>query len=189
MTPQLFTPSARRNHTGAASLNRRQSMWKLLAGGVALQLAASAPAQDRASSMSTQLVVTEEVQKPLTLSVDDLRAIGKQKEWVQLGTYGGVRLTDLLNLAGIRQDTPRALRRTYVVASATDGYQAVLSWGELYNAPGGKSVLVALDRDGVPLRDGEGRFALVAQADDRFGPRHVEWLSKIDVRQVPEVKN
>lgn len=64
----------------------------------------------------------------------------------------------------------------------------MLSWGELYNSPAGKSVLVAVERDGVPLRDGEGRFALVALGDDRLGPRHVKWLSKIEVRRVPEIK-
>ena len=169
-------------------MNRRQIIFRLAVASAALQVAAPLRAQDRASSMSTQLVVTGEVQKPLTLSADDLRAIGKQKEWVQMGTYAGVRLTDLLNLADIRQDAPRALRRTYVVAIATDGYQSVLSWGELYNSPAGKSILVAVDRDGVPLRDGEGRFALVALGDDRPGPRHVKWLSKIDVRRVPEVR-
>jgi hypothetical protein len=40
----------------------------------------------------------------------------------------------------IRSDAPRALRRTYVVAVATDGYQAVFSWGELYNTPVGRGV-------------------------------------------------
>ena len=169
-------------------MNRRQTIFKLLAAGAALGAAGPLLAQDRASSVSTQLSVSGEVERMLTLSVDDLRALGQQKEWVQMGTYGGVRLTDVLTLANIRQDAPRALRRTYVVAVGTDGYQSVLSWGELYNSPAGKSVLVAVERDGVPLRDGEGRFALVALGDDRLGPRHVKWLSKIEVRCVPEIK-
>jgi hypothetical protein len=36
------------------------------------------------------------------------------------------------------------------------------------------------------LQDGEGRIALVSLADEKIGPRHVKWLSRIDVRRVPE---
>lgn len=169
-------------------MNRRQGLFKFLGSLALLQPAALLQAQERASSVSTRLLIGGEVQRPLTLSVDDLRAMGQQKEWVQIGAYAGVRLTDLLDLAGIRQDAPRALRRSYVVAVATDGYQAVLSWGELYNSPAGKNVLVAVERDGMALRDGEGRFALLAFGDERLGARHVKWLSAVDVRRVPEAR-
>ena len=148
-------------------------------------VATAALAQERPSSVSTQLNVTGEVQRSLTLSVDELRAIAKRRGAAEAGAYGGLRLTDLLEEADIRRDSPRALRRTYVVASATDGYQAVFSWGELFNSPVGPKVLIAIERDGQPLRDGEGRFALVSLADEKFGPRHVKWLSRIEVRQVP----
>ena len=147
---------------------------------------ASACAQERMSSVSTQMSVTGEVQKPLTLSLDELRAIADRRGKAEGRGYAGLRLVDLLEEADIRRDQPRALRRTYVVASATDGYQAVFSWGELFNAPLGKGVLVAFERDGKPLQDGEGRFALISLDDDRAGPRHVKWLSRVDVRRVPE---
>ena len=146
----------------------------------------AAVAQERASSVSTQLNVTGEVQRALALSVEQLREIAKRRGTAEAGGYGGLRLIDLLEEADIRRDSPRALRRTYIVAAATDGYQAVFSWGELFNSPVGPQVLVVIDRDGVPLRDGEGRFALVSLADEKFGPRHVKWLSRIDVRRVPE---
>jgi DMSO/TMAO reductase YedYZ molybdopterin-dependent catalytic subunit len=154
---------------------------------VAVAFAATAAlAQERPSSVSTQLAVTGEVQNTLKLSVDDLRGIAKRRGCATAGAYGGVRLVDVLEDADIRRDSPRALRRTYVVAFATDGYQAVFSWGELYNSPIGKDVLVAIERDGKPLQDGEGRFALISAADDKPGPRHVKWLSRVDVRRVPE---
>jgi len=152
----------------------------------ALVLAASVFAQERASSVSTRLRVSGEVQKPLELSVDALREIAKRRGAAAAGGYGGLRLSDLLEEADIRRDAPRALRRTYVVAVATDGYQAVFSWGELFNTVIGPKILVAIERDGELLRDGEGRFALVSLADERPGPRHVKWLSRIEVRRVPE---
>ena len=155
--------------------------------GFALLFAASALlAQERPSSVSTVLRVAGEVQKPLELSADALRGIAKSRGGASEGGYTGIRLVDLLEEADIRRDAPRALRRTYVVATATDGYQAVFSWGELFNTAIGARVLVAIDRDGWPLRDGEGRFALVSFADEKPGPRHVKWLTRIEVRRVPE---
>jgi len=145
-----------------------------------------ASAQERKSLVTTQLEITGEVRRKLSLSVEDLRGVAQRRGQVAAGGYGGVRLTDLLEEADIRQDDRHALRRTYVVASASDGYQAVFSWGELFNSPIGRSVLVAFERDGAALREGEGRIALVSLADERPGPRHVKWLSRIDVRRVPE---
>jgi DMSO/TMAO reductase YedYZ molybdopterin-dependent catalytic subunit len=143
-------------------------------------------AQEGKSLVSTRLEVTGEVRRALSLSVDDLRALAKRRGQAAAGTYGGVRLTDLLEEADIRQDERHALRRSYVVAVASDGYQAVFSWGELFNTPVGRGVLVAFERDAAPLRDGEGRIALVSLADERAGARHVKWLTRIDVRRVPE---
>lgn len=164
-------------------MDRRRALLVVTVG----LLVTTAHAQEK-SSVSTQVSVGGEVQRTLTLTVEALREIGKRKEFAKIGVYGGVRLVDVLDEADIRRDSPRALRRTYIVATATDGYQGVFSWGELYNSPIGKGALVAIERDGLPLRDGEGRFALVSLADDKPGPRHVKWLSRIDVRRVPEEK-
>jgi DMSO/TMAO reductase YedYZ molybdopterin-dependent catalytic subunit len=138
------------------------------------------------SMVSQRLALAGEVQRELSLSVEELKAIGARRGMTEVRGYSGVRLADLLEEADIRRDAPRALRRTYVVAVASDGYQALFSWGELFNTAVGKGVLVAIERDGLPLRDGEGRFALVSPADERPGPRHVKWLARIEVRRIPE---
>ena len=138
------------------------------------------------STVATELAVSGEVQHELRLKPEDLRQIAKRRGFAEQGGYSGIRLVDLLAEAQIRDDARLALRRTYVVAIATDGYPAVFSWGELYNSAAGAGVLVATDRDGQPLREGEGQFALVALGDTRPGPRHVKWLTRIDVRRVPE---
>jgi DMSO/TMAO reductase YedYZ molybdopterin-dependent catalytic subunit len=145
----------------------------------ALALAVALPSL---AQVSTRVRVTGEVQHELTLSADELR----RRVVVQERGYGGVRLVDLLGEADIRQDARHALRRTYIVATATDGFQAVFSWGELFNTPVGRGVLVAFERDGAPLRDGEGGIALVSLADERPGTRHVKWLERIEVRRVPD---
>lgn len=146
-------------------------------------LAAPALAQERQSLVSTQVRVIGEVQHELTLTVDDLRAIAMRRALISGGGYTGLRLIDVLEEADIRRDARLALRRTYIVASATDGFQVVFSWAELFNTSVGGGVLVAFERDGAPLRDGEGRIALVSLADDRPGTRHVKWLSRIEVRR------
>lgn len=145
----------------------------------ALLLAAALPA---VAQVSVRVRVMGEVQHELALGVEELRGRAVVRE----RGYGGVRLVDLLREADVRQDARHALRRTYVVATATDGFQAVFSWGELFNTPVGNGVLIAFERDGAPLRDGEGRITLVSLADERPGTRHVKWLQRIEVRRVAE---
>jgi hypothetical protein len=151
-----------------------------------LSLCAQLASAAEPSAVSTELVVGGEVRHELRLSPDDVREIAKRRGIAEDGTYRGVRLVDLLAEAQLLDDAPLALRRTYVVAVATDGYPAVFSWGELFNTAVGRGVIVATDRDAVPLREGEGRFALVSLADVRPGPRHLKWLARIEVRRIPE---
>jgi len=154
---------------------------------VALVLACvAAQAQERASLVSTELRVVGEVQRELTLTVEELRTIATRRALASGNGYTGLRLIDLLEEADIRRDARLALRRTYVVAAATDGFQVVFSWAELFNTAVGGGVLVAFERDGAPLRDGEGKIALVSLADERPATRHVKWLSRIEVRRAPD---
>jgi DMSO/TMAO reductase YedYZ molybdopterin-dependent catalytic subunit len=143
-------------------------------------------AQREVSLVTTRLEVTGEVRRILSLSVEDLRSVAQRRGRKLAGGYSGIRLTDVLEEADIKRDARHALRRTYVVAMASDGYQAVFSWGELFNTSVGRDVLVAFERGGLPLQDGEGKIALVSLADEKIGPRHVKWLSRIDVRRVSE---
>ena len=138
------------------------------------------------SALSALLSVGGEVRHELRLSVGDVRQIAKRRGIAEEGGYSGVRLVDLLAEAQIADDAPLALRRTYVVVVATDGYPAVFSWGELFNTAIGSHVIVATDRDRAPLREGEGRLTLVSLADRRSGPRHLKWLERIEVRRIPE---
>ena len=140
----------------------------------------------RASLITTQVAVGGEVRNELRLGVAELKALAEKTEVVRARGYAGARLVDILAAAEVREDQRQALRRTYVVATAADSFQAVFSWGELQYTPVGRGAIVAYERDGEPLRDGEGRIALVSLADERPGFRHVKWLSRIDVRRTAE---
>jgi DMSO/TMAO reductase YedYZ molybdopterin-dependent catalytic subunit len=153
---------------------------------LALVAAPGLAQQQRESLVSSRVTVSGEVKQALTLTVEDLRKLGGRRGLVEKKGYAGVRLTDVLEEADIRRDARNALRRSYVVATASDGYVAIFSWGELFNTPVGAGVLVAFDRDGQPLRDGEGRIALVSLEDERSGARHVKWLSRIEVKRHPD---
>ena len=53
---------------------------------------------------------------------------------------------------------------------------------ELSNTEIGAGVLVIFERDGQALGDDEGRIALVSARDTNTGPRHVKWLSHIEIK-------
>jgi DMSO/TMAO reductase YedYZ molybdopterin-dependent catalytic subunit len=153
---------------------------------------AQSPAE--AKYVSNEVRVTGNVERPLTLSVSDLKRLpvvhvedrhsvgekGKTTEIVRQLT--GCRLRDVLDAAGLAEKVHRDLRKSYVVAAASDAYEVVFSWGELYNSPVGDGVLVIFEADGAQLPDSEGRIALVSLKDLKTGPRHVKWLARIDVR-------
>lgn len=100
--------------------------------------------------------------------------------------WRGVLLRDVLDAAGIQDLDRYALRHSGVVARATDNYAALFSWGELYNAGGGDNVLVITAMNGKPLPASEGPYALRSLGDTRSGPRHVKWLSRVEVFTVPK---
>jgi DMSO/TMAO reductase YedYZ molybdopterin-dependent catalytic subunit len=150
------------------------------------------------SRVTTTLAVRGNVSKPMTLSVadlgkfsvlriDDTRVVRAQGGAVEAARhFAGCLLRDVLNAAKLTESDRHDLRRTIIVATASDGYKAVFSWAELFNSVIGDGVLVVYERDGVPLGNDEGRIALLSLKDTRPGPRHVKWLATIDVVRVPD---
>jgi DMSO/TMAO reductase YedYZ molybdopterin-dependent catalytic subunit len=163
---------------------------RALVAGVVLVAATAASAAD---PVSEQVVVSGPVKTPLTLRVDDLRAfpaadiqtasvmhrMGKDET---ASTVRGVRLGAVLDRAGFVGSDQNEWKHTVVLATATDGYQVVFSWSELFNTEVGAGALLVFERDGQPLADREGRIALVSTKDTRAGPRSVRSLARIEVR-------
>jgi hypothetical protein len=98
--------------------------------------------------------------------------------------YTGSRMTDILDRSGLAPSDHNILKRLVIVATASDDYKAVFSWNELYNTSVGSGVLILYAKDGKPLDDSEGRFALVSTMDRHTGPRHVRWLSDVQVQKI-----
>ncbi len=100
---------------------------------------------------ATTLLISGNVESKVTLGISDLRRLAVQrvedvrqvkmagaagKDGEQTRRYTGVLLRDVLTSARPVEARPvekerHDLRRSIVVASATDGYQAVFSWAEL----------------------------------------------------------
>ncbi|WP_426089684.1 molybdopterin-dependent oxidoreductase [Janthinobacterium sp. PSPC1-1] len=152
-----------------------------------------APARD---NMSHALRVTGMVETPLTLKVADLRQLppanggeisvtrhnGDKAETIT--SYKGVRLRDILDKAVLDAPGHNDVKKLAIIATATDGYAVVFSWGELYNAPAGEGVIVYYEKNGKALDDNDGEIALISAKDIRTGPRHVKWLNGIEVRKL-----
>ena len=168
-------------------MNNRFMISLLLLILLPMALPTPANAQDRGAD--AVLVVDGDIAKRLELSRAALRSMLRATEEVEdkgaTKTYGGVWLHELLIKAG----TPRGDQlkgkalSTYVLASASDGYQAVFALAELDPGFRDDPVLVADQVDGGPLPSNEGPFRLIVPGDKR-GARAVRMLERIEVMQL-----
>ena len=94
------------------------------------------------------------------------------------GHFTGVPLWRLLSEVGLADDKGKnpAIRH-FIVATGGDGYSAIFAFGELDPDLEGKSVLVAYERDGIPMPD----LQLVVPGDKK-GARYVHDLVRVEVR-------
>ena len=125
------------------------------------------------------------VDKPLKLSLSDLRALAGSSEFVTLecvsndvggglmstGSFTGVRLRDLLNLAGARA------QGTWVAFTARDGYTESVPVSLVQGAP---EIIVAYDLDNAPLPMGHGFPARIV-IPGHYGMKGPKWLDRIDL--------
>src|ERR1700722_1781328 len=122
-----------------------------------------------------RLEVNGDIDKPMSLSLPDLRGLPRQTITVMNEhekkdeTYQGVPLAEILKRAGVPQGS--ALRgpalAIYVRAQGADGYAVVFALAELDSSVQDSSVLVADTLDGQPIPDKLGPLRLVAPHDKR----------------------
>ena len=138
------------------------------------------------------LAVVGQERTPLGLTRGDLLALARKeftetrkltqdgKESVRAIRFQGLLLRDVLERAGFNPD-PRTLRKAIVLVTAKDGYQASFSWGELYNSSLGDGVILVLRQDDDELLESDGLPGLRSLHDLRSGPRHVRWVTQIEL--------
>ncbi len=169
-------------------MTRRQMLGGAIGGTLlALTLASGLASAQAAPSPSTTLIVAGDVGTALSLTATDLKALPRARVEVKTedGTtnvYEGVLVGELLKRAGapvgaqLRGDAVAS----YVVASASDGYQVVFSIAELDPAFTSNDIMVADTVDGKPLFGNQGAFRIVAPKDSR-GARSIRMLQRIEV--------
>jgi hypothetical protein len=163
--------------------------WILLATVLAAFSATSGLA---ASQVSTAVTIAGSVAQPVSMTVTDLKRLpSHQFDYIspeaghkgdnKARHYTGCLLRDVLAAAKPTEGKPRDFRKSYVLATAADGYEAVFSWAELFISPTGDNAYVVYERDGLPIGDDEGQIALITVTDAK-PVRHVKWLQKLTLR-------
>ena len=159
-------------------------------GGNALAQAtpAATPAADQT------IAVTGAVQSPLTLTVADLEAYPAETVDITYTAGGeredhsftGTSLLGLIDAAGldVPGDACNPLLSHYVVVTATDGYQVVLSGGKPNPNVGNAPVLLAWEQDGAALDADNAPARLVVPGDIRGG-RYISGVISVEVVALP----
>ncbi len=133
--------------------------------------------------------VTGDVQKSLTLAVQDLIkhdavTVDLHEKDGSMAKYKGVQLFDLLKDAGVAAgDHPGKAMAIMVTVVASDGYQVVFGLGELTPTISGRTIILAYEADGKPLGPNAGPFRLVI-AGDKMPARCIRMVTEIRVTQL-----
>jgi DMSO/TMAO reductase YedYZ molybdopterin-dependent catalytic subunit len=136
----------------------------------------------RLDPVAYRLTVGGAVERPVTYTLDDLRALPRAEQvsdfhcvtgWVVENVrWGGVRLRDVLAEAGLRPDA-KALR----FVSAEVPYDDTLTLPQALLS----NVMLALDMDGEPLSHGHGFPARIVMPR-MYGYKSVKWVTRIEAR-------
>lgn len=150
-------------------------------------LAGSVGAQSPPSGGPPALEVAGDVRTPLTIAAADLKSMPRTRVEVngddgRKVAYEGVLVGELLQRAGVTlgSDLRGNALTSYVLASASDGYQVVFSLAELDPAMTSNDVIVADTIDGKPLFAYQGPLRIVAPKDARPA-RSIRMLARLDV--------
>jgi molybdate transport system substrate-binding protein len=103
-------------------------------------------------------------------------------------SFTGALLWDVLGSAqpNFNADVRNDKLGMYIVVTASDGYQAVIAWGEIDPEFGNQPILVAYEQEGGPIEDSQGPIRLVVPGDMRGG-RYVSGIVNISLRDAPRI--
>lgn len=149
---------------------------------------AQAPAahEHHRAEPSRAIAVAGDVLRPGAYDAGALASLPRVTQAFAGRSYTGVTLWDFLDrTVGLRHPgaKPGDLLRMYVVATGTDGYQVVISMGEIAPSFGNAPDIIAIEVDGHGL--GPEGFARLVVPRDARGGRSVANLARLQVLCVP----
>jgi DMSO/TMAO reductase YedYZ molybdopterin-dependent catalytic subunit len=136
--------------------------------------------------VSTSFTISGAVVRPGSYNLAALQALPSVTRQAGTSAYTGLDLWYLLNtVAGIKPptDAKNATLAMYVVATGSDGYQTLVSLGEIDPGFGAKPDLVAYSVDGVALT--QNGFARLVLPEDQRTSRYVSNLIDLEVFAAP----
>jgi DMSO/TMAO reductase YedYZ molybdopterin-dependent catalytic subunit len=162
-----------------------------IAAAAALALAMQTPpavlrAAQADIAPAATLTIAGDIKTPLTLTLADLKAMPRTrlevKDEGRTVVYEGVLVGELLKRAGspIGPEIRGNAVASYVVASASDGYQVVFSLAELDPGFTSNDIIVADTLDGQALFAYQGPLRIIAPKDSRAA-RSVRMLQRLEV--------
>lgn len=95
-------------------------------------------------------------------------------------TYKGATLKDVMLAAGYTGTRgPDVGIEDMIRVIGSDGYGCVLSWTEVFDQDDSRNIIIAYEKDGKPLEEGEGPIRLVT-ANDRYVGRYIKDVVQVD---------
>jgi len=169
-------------------MRTKDTLVSLRCAAAVLFVAVASAAFGQSGQAGAQLRISGDVEKPLTLSAEDLKSLPRTTLRVMNThsgmneSYEGVRLIEVLQRAGVPlgEKLREPAMATYVLASARDGYRVLFSLPELDPAFDDSEVLIADTLDGAKLGEQEGPYKLVVPHDKRPA-RWIRILQSIQV--------
>lgn len=152
-------------------------------------------AETKAEFFTTEVEIKGLVEKPMTLTVQDLKKRKgiTGKDFVitshtgavrrTLDSYTGVLLKDVLDEAKIVMNSPKDRGKYYILITASDGYKVLFSYNELYSSNTGEQVFLLYEENGKPIEE-DGAFVVICASDEITGPRHVKWVESVTVNRL-----
>jgi DMSO/TMAO reductase YedYZ molybdopterin-dependent catalytic subunit len=147
------------------------------------------------AAAQTNIVVTVRgtVEQPLSLAIADLQAMPRIKLTTREkdgseATFEGVALYEVVNRAKPKfsEHCCSNAINMIVVIKAADNYQAAFSWPELDPKFDNRTVLLADQRNGQPLKPPQGPLQLIVP-DDKVHARWVRQANLIEVLPVGDL--
>jgi molybdate transport system substrate-binding protein len=148
---------------------------------------------------NNSFTVDGQILNPMTLTAEDLQA-GYSPQTLDVtflnGTetvssqFTGVPLWQIISAAqpNLNADVPNDRISMFIVVTGSDGYQAVIAWGEIDPEFGNEPILLAYAENVAPIADEQGTIRLVVPSDGRGG-RYVQGVVNISLRDAPTVGN
>jgi molybdopterin-dependent oxidoreductase-like protein protein len=153
-------------------------------GALAASGQSTAPAQ-------ASVRVTGKVERPLVVSEADLQTFPRKQLNVidENGahvTYDGVPMVELLQRAGapLGKQLKGLSMRLFVIAEASDGYQAVFALPEFDPAFTDRAIILADRKNDKAMQSPEGPFRLIVEGEKR----HARWVREVTALDVEQAQ-